>query len=67
LLLQVGRLGGHRILWCQAAAADNSEASKVKAFIEAAAGRAAAPIPFEEIIEVAKVSIEAADFPRTRP
>jgi predicted dehydrogenase len=50
-------------LWSQ----DKGQKACAKAFIEAAAGRAAAPIPFEEIIEVAKVSIEAADFPRTRP
>ena len=50
-------------LWSQ----DKGQKACARAFIEAVAGRAAEPIPFEEIIEVAKVSIEAADFPRTRP
>jgi predicted dehydrogenase/threonine dehydrogenase-like Zn-dependent dehydrogenase len=49
-------------LWSQ----DKGQKACAKAFVDAVAGRGPAPIPFEEIIEVAKVSIEAADFPRTR-
>jgi predicted dehydrogenase/threonine dehydrogenase-like Zn-dependent dehydrogenase len=51
-------------LWSQ----DKGQKACAKAFIDAVQdGRGSAPIPFEEIIEVAKVSIEAADFPRNRP
>ena len=51
-------------LWSQ----DKGQKACAKAFIDAVqGGRGAAPIPFEEIIEVAKASIEAADFPRNRP
>ena len=50
-------------LWSQ----DKGQKACAKAFVDAVAGRGPAPIPFEEIIEVAKVSIDAADFPRTRP
>jgi hypothetical protein len=49
-------------LWSQ----DKGQKACAKAFVDAVAGRSAAPIPFEEIVEVAKASIEAADFPRTR-
>ena len=51
-------------LWSQ----DKGQKACAKAFIDAVQeGRGSAPIPFEEIIEVAKASIEAADFPRNRP
>ena len=51
-------------LWSQ----DKGQKACAKAFIDAVqGGRGSAPIPFEEIIEVAKASIEAADFPRNRP
>jgi predicted dehydrogenase/threonine dehydrogenase-like Zn-dependent dehydrogenase len=50
-------------LWSQ----DKGQKACARAFVDAVAGRGPAPIPFEEIIEVAKVSIDAADFPRTRP
>jgi predicted dehydrogenase/threonine dehydrogenase-like Zn-dependent dehydrogenase len=49
-------------LWSQ----DKGQKACASAFVDAVAGRGPAPIPFEEIIEVAKVSIEAADFPRIR-
>ena len=49
-------------LWSQ----DKGQKACARAFVDAVAGRGPAPIPFEEIIEVAKVSIEAADFPRIR-
>ncbi|MFM8532731.1 MAG: bi-domain-containing oxidoreductase [Acidimicrobiia bacterium] len=49
-------------LWSQ----DKGQKACAKAFVDAVAGRAEAPIPFDEIIEVAKASIEAADVPRTR-
>jgi hypothetical protein len=50
-------------LWSQ----DKGQKACAKAFVDAVSGRAPAPIPFAEIIEVAKASIEAADFPRIRP
>ncbi len=49
-------------LWSQ----DKGQKACAQAFVDAIAGRAPAPIPFEEIIEIAKVSIAAADFPRNR-
>ena len=41
--------------------------SGAQAFVQAVAGKAPPPIPFDELLEVARVSIDAADFPRTRP
>jgi predicted dehydrogenase/threonine dehydrogenase-like Zn-dependent dehydrogenase len=54
---------GKMNLWSQ----DKGQKACAKAFVDAVSGRAPAPIPFAEIIEVAKASIEAADFPRIRP
>ena len=49
-------------LWSQ----DKGQRACARAFVDAVAGRGPVPIPFEEIVEVAKASIVAADFPRTR-
>ena len=50
-------------LWRQ----DKGQAACAQAFVQAVAGKAPPPIPFDELLEVARVSIDAADFPRTRP
>jgi predicted dehydrogenase len=50
-------------LWSQ----DKGQKACARAFVDAVSGGAPSPIPFAEVIEVAKASIEAADFPRIRP
>ena len=50
-------------LWRQ----DKGQAACAAAFVQAVAGKAPPPIPFDQLLEVARVSIDAADFPRTRP
>jgi hypothetical protein len=46
-------------LWRQ----DKGQRACAQAFVDAAVGRAPAPIPVEQLLEVARVTIEAAQSP----
>jgi predicted dehydrogenase len=48
-------------LWSQ----DKGQKACAKAFVDAVAGRSGAPIPLEQVLEVADVSIQAAELGRT--
>jgi predicted dehydrogenase/threonine dehydrogenase-like Zn-dependent dehydrogenase len=48
-------------LWSQ----DKGQKACAKAFVDALAGRSGAPIPLEQVLEVADVSIQAAEIGRT--
>jgi hypothetical protein len=48
-------------LWSQ----DKGQTACAKAFVDALAGRSGAPIPLEQVLEVADVSIQAAEIGRT--
>jgi predicted dehydrogenase len=49
-------------LWRQ----DKGQGACARAFVDAVSGRSPPPIAFEELIEVARASIDAADFSRIR-
>jgi predicted dehydrogenase/threonine dehydrogenase-like Zn-dependent dehydrogenase len=53
---------GKMNLWRQ----DKGQKACAKAFVDAVAGRAPAPIPIDQVLEVARASIEAADFGRAK-
>jgi predicted dehydrogenase len=53
---------GKMNLWRQ----DKGQKACAKAFVDAVAGRAPAPIPIDQVLEVARASIEAADFGRVK-
>jgi predicted dehydrogenase len=48
-------------LWSQ----DKGQKACAKAFVDAVAGRSGAPIPLEQVLEVADLSIQAAELGRT--
>ena len=49
-------------LWSQ----NKGQKACAAAFVDAVAARSASPIPFDELIEVARATIEAADLARTK-